>query len=189
MKISFELKLLPEEETQLAGILNTDSAKLSAKLAPFASAATAEYVRMFLGQRVFTRGSDLREYRLLLLIQTAFENAIPSEDVVSSLLQCTRTQSRALLRSVMSKYQYELRSAIETTLIQSLKSVKRHKNDNVLRVVVFNENIIAELNKVLSILDGTEDQIVRQQGKLAVYEFTESAYKALCKKYNIQPVP
>lgn len=69
---------------------------------------------MFIGQRVFTRGRDIQEYRLFLLIRGPFGNTIPDDQMVCDLFQTT-TQSRALVRSVMSKYQYELSQAIILT--------------------------------------------------------------------------
>ena len=106
MKLSIEVKFDPAEEAALAGILKKGPAELNAAFAPYATAAVHEYVSMFLGQKVFTRGSDIREYRLFLLIRIAFENSIPDEQKVCALFQCTLSQSRALLRAVMSKYQY-----------------------------------------------------------------------------------
>lgn len=78
MPISVSLELTDDEKTQLASILGTTSDGLEEALAPYAQASLDEYVRMFLGQRVFTRGSDAREYRLLLLIKHAFDDRFPA---------------------------------------------------------------------------------------------------------------
>ena len=186
MKLSFEVKLDPAEEAALAGILNKKPAELNAAFAPYAATAVQEYVSMFLGQKVFTRGSDIREYRLFLLIRTAFENSIPDEQTVCALYQCTLSQSRALLRAVMSKYQYELRPAIEGTLLKALKAVRKDQNDTLL-VTVNNENVIDEMNKALAAIDGAQDQVVRRTGKLATYELQPAAYRALCDRFNVPP--
>ena len=60
------LNLTQEDEAELARVLGCKPAEFGAVLAPYATAALMEYVMMFLGQKVFTRGSDIREYRLLL---------------------------------------------------------------------------------------------------------------------------
>src|SRR5437870_118915 len=99
------VSLSTEERAQLAGILGCKDAELDATFAPFARAAAEEYARMFLGQRVFTRGSDLREYRLLLLMRDVFKR-IPDDQEVSNLFQTTSSQCRSVIRSVISKYQY-----------------------------------------------------------------------------------
>jgi len=116
MKLTIEVGLTGDEEANLRLILRQEKGKWPAAFEPYAAGAAEEYARMFLGQRVFTRGSDMREYRLALLIRRAFGNKIPDEQTVCDLFQCTLSQSRALLRAVMSKYQYELSTAINETL-------------------------------------------------------------------------
>ena len=130
MRITADLNLNQAEETQLTAILRVNPpATLATIIAPYAKAAIEEYVRMFLGQKVFTRGSDIREYRLFILIRFAFNNFIPDEQFVCALFQCTLSQSRALLRAVMSKYQYDLSQAIEQTLIKTVRSVELDPNE------------------------------------------------------------
>ncbi len=116
MKIEIDVPLNAEETKQLAGILGVKANELGKALQPFAKSATDEYVRMFLGQRVFTRGRDALEFRLFLLIRGAFGNKIPDEKRVCALFQYSPTQARSLIRAVMSKYQYDLSEAIDATL-------------------------------------------------------------------------
>jgi hypothetical protein len=113
--------LSDEEKTQLAGILRCQVGELDAVLASYATAALEEYTRMFIGQRAFTRGADIQEHRLFLLIKEPFENQIPDEQRVSNLFQTTATQSRSLIQSVMSKYQYELQDAINSSLTSTVQ--------------------------------------------------------------------
>jgi hypothetical protein len=89
MKIEFNIDINGDEAKQLAGILKSSASGLNASLVPYASAAAQEYVGMILGQKVFTRGSDIMEYRLFLLIRTAFGNKLPDEQRVCDLFQCT----------------------------------------------------------------------------------------------------
>ena len=185
MKISADLKLSKTEETQLAAILRVQASQtLNGVLEAYAEAAIEEYVRMFLGQRVFTRGSDMREFRLFMLIRFAFGNLIPDEQLVCALFQCTLSQSRALLRAVMSKYQYDLSTAIEQTLENVVSQVEPGPNDEYL-VTVKNEIVVAELNKVLVSMPGAQDEITKVSGKLDVYKLQDAAYFALCDKYEI----
>ncbi|HYM60686.1 MAG TPA: hypothetical protein VEZ11_07320, partial [Thermoanaerobaculia bacterium] len=116
MKITVDLDLSDPETKQLAGTLGCSVKDLPAKLSDSCSAAAEEYARMFLGQKVFTRGSDIQEYRLFLLIRHAFGGSIPDEQHISDLFQTTASQSGSLIRSVMSKFQYELRQVIDATL-------------------------------------------------------------------------
>jgi hypothetical protein len=188
VKLSLELNLDSQEISELQRILARIQKKGTFEwpsgLKSFAEAAVLEYARMFIGQKVFTRGSDIREYRLFLLIRTAFNNSIPDEQTVCALFQCTLSQSRGLLRAVMSKYQYELSEAIEGTLTALVGRVKKNKN-GALVVAINNESVVGELNKVLASVDSAQDQIARQTGKLATYELKPDAYKKLCTHYEI----
>lgn len=186
MKIESEVKLSAAEESQLAGILKIKPEQLNSAFGPFAVAAVEEYIRMFLGQKVFTRGSDMREYRLSLLIPTAFNNTIPDEQMICALFQCTLLQSRALLRAVMSKYQYELSDAIKTLLKVTVQNVRLVDGDYL--VTVKNANIVTELNMVLASIDSAQDEVLRLTGKLATYELKPAAYKALCKQFQVKPI-
>src|ERR1039458_7388469 len=109
MTISVTPHLTSVERDQLAQILACEVSELDQVLSSYGSAALEEYVRMILGQRVFTRGSDILEHRLLLLVKEAFGGRIPDEQRVSALFQLSSTGSRSLIRAVLAKYQYELR--------------------------------------------------------------------------------
>src|SRR5579863_264630 len=98
MPLSFDPNLPIEDREQLARILNVKEPDLDSLLNRVAAAATAEYIEQFLGRKVFTRGSDMREYRLLCLIHQLY-GRIPAEGEVSALFQTTTAQSRALLRA------------------------------------------------------------------------------------------
>jgi hypothetical protein len=178
MKLTIEVGLTKDEETNLRLILRQEEGKWPAVFEPYAAGAAEEYARMFLGQRVFTRGSDMREYRLALLIRTAFGNRIPDEQTVCDLFQCTLSQSRALLRAVMSKYQYDLSTAINDTLSEVLEKAEKIEDKDVYVISVSNENVIAELNKVLARKPG-QDEIARQTRKLGTYELRAAAYEFL----------
>jgi len=112
MKIEFEPS--GGDLEMLAEILGTSPDEVEAALAPYLHAAATEYVEMFLGRKVFTRGQDIREYRLFLLMKEVFER-LPDEQEVSDLFQTTESQSRSLIRSVMSKYQYDLTDVLRWT--------------------------------------------------------------------------
>src|SRR5712691_6911431 len=129
MPISVSLSLTDEEKNQLAAILGCDLAGLDNVLSAYGSAALEEYARMFLGQRVFTRGSDIREYRVFLLIRHAFGNRFPNDQKLCDLFQTRLTEARSLIRAVSAKYQYELHDAREATL-KSILTAAQQQGDN-----------------------------------------------------------
>lgn len=128
MQITTTLNLSPAEEAEIAAILGCAVVDLNNRLNVCLGASINEYLAMFRGQKVFKRGSDMLEYRLLLLIETAFNGGIPDERTVSSLFQTTLTESRSLIRAVISKYQYQLRTHVERTLSESLLAANRQNN-------------------------------------------------------------
>jgi hypothetical protein len=115
--ITAEIALNPQERAHLRAVLACgDDVALDAKLALVAKAALNEHLDMFLGQAVFTRGSDFKEYRLALLTLHAFSGQLPEEGMISRMFQITRAASRGLLRAMLSKYQIRLDSALKATL-------------------------------------------------------------------------
>ena len=141
---------------------------------------------MILGQKVFTRGSDIQEYRLFLLVKHAFGNSIPDEQKISDLFQTTTSQSGGLVRSVMSKYQYELNSAIESTCISVLKSIARSA-DGLLVAVIPSPNWVEKLNREIAGIDGSLPQIIKKRGAVSTYVFERSSYRNLCERFGVEP--
>lgn len=187
MSIKIEHGLGNDDSDKLAGILRCNVKDLDNNLASYATAALQEYVRMFLGQRVFTRGSDIREYRLLLLIQSAFAGKLPDEQKISDLFQTTANQSRSLIRSVMSKYQYELSEAIRATVRDTIKSATQPKEDGDFQFTVNNENVVDAMNRTLASLPGNElTQVVRKPGTVTTYVLKPSSRDELVKYYDVK---
>lgn len=177
------IDLTDREREQLAAILDIDDASnLDEFLEPYLRAASEEYLRMFLGQRVFTRGSDMREYRLLLLIRHAFGGEIPGEAEVSRLFQTTENQSRSLIRSVISKYQYELSDEISRTLrglLDGAQPADEEETGGDQYIVVDSDNMVGEFNRRIQAIDGRLPQVKKKRGTASTYVIRASAYEAL----------
>ncbi len=56
MEVTANIQLTTEEKRELASILGCTQARIAESLQAHASAALKEYVSMFLGQKVFSRG-------------------------------------------------------------------------------------------------------------------------------------
>ncbi|BAL97904.1 hypothetical protein [Rubrivivax gelatinosus] len=189
MQITATLNLAPAEEAEIAAILGCNAADLNTRLNACLGASINEYLAMFRGQKVFKRGSDMLEYRLLLLIETAFNGVIPDERTVSSLFQTTLTESRSLIRSVISKYQYQLRTHVERTLSASLTAASRQNNALDYTVVINSQNVVDELNKALADIDGSLSPVGKKKGSVSTYEISPSSYNRLCAKFGVPPNP
>ncbi len=168
--------LSKKEREQLAATLRCSPRELTSKLGAYEAAALEEYLRMFLGQRVLTRGQDIREYRLCLLIQHVFEGELPDERMISDLFQTTAGQSRSLLRAVMSKYQYELQEGITATLRKTVQGASQTGTGGPWIFSTDSENRIDALNREISTLDPTLPQITKRARTVATYEIANSSY-------------
>jgi hypothetical protein len=186
-KIEASLNLTQEDEAELARVLDCKPAELGVVLARYANAALLEYVMMFLGQKVFTRGSDIREYRLLLLIQQVLANHIPDEALVSRLFQSTTSESRALLRAVMSKYQSQSHGAAEQSIRDILEKAKPDAEGGPWLITVDNTIIVEHLNRALAETDGRLEKVARHGITVSTYEVTPASFISLCKSFNVKP--
>lgn len=83
-QITFDFELKPEENDLLASILECkkpdgqiDKGAFERVASAIGKAAIEEYLRMILGQKVFTRGKDILEYRMFLLIKAVWITEYP----------------------------------------------------------------------------------------------------------------
>jgi hypothetical protein len=128
------------ERTQLASVLGCSTKELDDQLKGFVDAAEEEYVRMMLGQHVYSRGQNIRVYRLCLLIKHAFGGRLPNEGEISAIFQTTTTESRSLLRAVRAKFQYELRQATHDTMSAVFAQATRDPDADTWSLVCGSEN-------------------------------------------------
>jgi hypothetical protein len=167
------------ERTQLASVLECTLDQLDERLVSFASAAQEEYVRMMLGQNVYSRGQDIKVYRLSLLIKHAFGGRLPTEGQISALFQTTTTESRGLLRAVRAKFQYELRTATHDTMKAVFDRATRDDDADTWSLVCDSENVIEALNDVIARRNGSLPKIRKSPGTAGEYEISASTHDAL----------
>lgn len=186
MDITVRLSLSIEDTAELARILGCVEGQLAETLVPYATASLEELVTMFLGQKVFSRGSDIREYRLYLLIKHAFSARIPDEQDVCKLFQSTSSGSRSLIRAVMSKYQYLLKGAIEDTLKDCLNDVEIAEGNESVTIAIHNLNLVDELNRELGEIDSSLPPVQKKRGSVSTFEIKPSSYKRLCGRFGLE---
>jgi len=138
---------------------------------------------MFIGARVYTRGEDIREYRLLLLMEKVWKR-IPEDHEVSALFLTTASRSRALIRSVLSKFRYDLATALEGSLRSVLNSAHR-LNDSELRIIVRSASLIDAINERIEDVDPSLPRLLAGEG-VATYRIKQSAYEKLCDALGIK---
>jgi hypothetical protein len=186
MDVTAQIKITADERQEMAAILGCSQVQLAENLSDYASAALAEYVSMMLGQKVFRRGSDILEYRLFLLITKAFGNKIPDEQSVCRIFQVTASESRSLIRSVMSKFQYQLKKAITTSMRKIVVSAETPGNGQPYVATIYNKNLVDSLNVLLAERDGSLQPVVKKRGSVSDYKISPASYNALCQILEIE---
>lgn len=188
MNINFDIDLGPQDVSEISLIIGCQEAEVPGVMNRYAKSALLEYLAMARGQKAFKRGTDILEYRLFLLVENVFSGRIPDEQTVSKIFQTTATESRGLLRSIISKYQYLLRNAIDETLKDVLASAAAESAVGPYCVTMNSVNVIEELNKKLASIDGTLASIAKKRGSVSTYEISNSSYEQLCNALGVAPV-
>src|SRR5262249_51182244 len=137
-------------------------------------------------ERVYTRGSDIREYRLLLLIQHATRGEIPDDEYISGLFQTSASQSRSLARAVLSEFQYDLESGVRATVRDAVDRARRDSDSDVWTTIIRSDSVVAALNREIEVLDGSLPLATRTPGTAAKYEIKRSSYLRLCQQLGIE---
>jgi hypothetical protein len=187
LSVNFTIDMLPDDIDLYKRILGcANNAELELRLSTIGKAALSEYNRMILGQRVFTRGKDILEHRLLNLIKFHFNGQIPSELQISALFQITATESRGLIRSITSKYQYELTTIINQALTALLRDQAMiNAADNNVKMPLNNLFFKDELNKVLSTINSKLPMVEKDPKTNGMYTIQPSSYSQLCQHFQI----
>ncbi len=187
MKIKFDINLDNSEKELLKIILHCkNDDELNISLNKLGRSSFEEMRRMVIGQKVFTRGRDILEYRLFNLIKLFFDGKIPEEQKICDLFQITATESRAFIRSIMSKYQYDLKETIITTLKEQVENIKKEENDEFYTLSIQNQFFKDELNRILGLADTSLPIIKKEHGTISTYKIQPSSYIELCKYFNIE---
>ena len=166
--------------------------ELDAVLARCATAALTELTELFIGRKVFTRGSDFREYRLrLLLEQLADRVDLFDEGNVSNLFQTTSTQSRTLIRSTLAKYQFDLETALQKTALGALEKAWEKSQDGSTMRFRASRNVTEELRNRLLRLSREDNEdygaITAAESSGWTYEIGKTALARLKQDLTAQP--
>jgi hypothetical protein len=181
MDVETSVRLSPEEETQLAGILGVEANHLNARMAALGRAALREYVDMLLGQSTL-RNPENREHRLLLMILEAFGGDVPTEAAIGRMFNLTSTGASALSRSVLARHRLRLGAAVRTAATNILQNCGE-EIDGVRRASVTNPAMIDYLNQVLVQSNGALKRIARERGTGTHYLIPEDSYLALAAEF------
>jgi hypothetical protein len=186
MNIEIMLELSEDDVKEISVILDCPEGDLQQELAKHIRAAANEYLSMYRGQKVFRRVSDIHEFRLLLLIESRFCGRIPDEREVTRLFQTTPSESRALIRSVLAKYQHRIKAGILETIKNALERASQPVGGGDYEVTINSRNIVDEMNRLLAGRDGSLHQVKRKRDSVSTYEIKPSSFNSLAREVGMQ---
>jgi len=186
MKVEIDLELNQDEIMEISAILGCSEDDLPEVLANHIRASAREYLSMYRGQKVLRRATDIHEFRLLLLIETSFSGRIPDEHEVTRLFQTTPSESRALIRSVLAKYQYRIKIGILKTIKMTLGRARQEVEGGDYVVAINSRNIVDEMNRLLADQDGGLHQVKKKRDSVSTYEVKPSSFAALAQAVGME---
>lgn len=169
---------LNDEEIRKLKILFkcADNEELNVALKNISLAALTEYKEMLLGKGLPTRADEIKQHRLFHLVKHYFQGVIPTEAEVSSMFQLTETESRALIRNVRTRFRYQLEAEILNTLQNTVASAEL--KDDKYHVVIQSDNVLEELNRVVSTNAPQLDPISKVRGSARKYQISEDTVRS-----------
>ncbi|MFN3352948.1 MAG: hypothetical protein ACK4Z5_05005 [Brevundimonas sp.] len=185
MRFNLDLEVDDADLDRLVDATSIPGENLAAGLQGHAKAAFAEYLEQYVGRRALNRGTDILEHCLHLLIRHALNNEVPTEAQVSSLFQTTPSQSRTLIRNTLSKYRFELASALRATVKTVLEGA-RFKSGSFL-LTIRSAQVVDVLKARLEQFHPGEVPLIRTTDA-STWTLKRASYLKLCADFGATPV-
>lgn len=172
-----------EKKELIKKILKVDDASIQDTLNKIAKASFLEYLSMITETGMPNRADEIRQNRLLLLIQHYFGDNLPTEADISTIFQLTQSQSKTLLANTVSRFKHTLDSSLINTMKRVIESAE---NSDELYLVVINSDVVKdELNKLITQRKPTFKPITKKKGSASQFEISEDSYDLLCAELNL----
>lgn len=181
MQISFDLPLEQTDLDKLCSVINCTAQDVEQTFSLYAKSAAEEYMQMFLGKNSFRRTVDFQDFRIYLIMIHVLNGNIPDEALISRLFQTSATESRARIRSVLSKYQRGLESQIKNSISEILQNAAAEEDRHI--ITVNNLTIVEMLNAKLAELDGNHVPVKKIRETVSSYSLAPASYNALISYY------
>lgn len=177
LNINIRFPIDEDDKNLLVNILGVNQDQLSEALQSHTVSALEEYINMYLGKNVYTRGSDIQENKLYLLIKNNVFDGMPTEKEVSKFFQTTISQSKTLLRAVNTKYQYKLRNVF----LKNLKETIERSNlvDGDYELFVESKFILEALDILISSFGGGLAPIKKKRDTSSIYIIPNDTYQRI----------
>lgn len=187
MEIKYDItesELTNDDKDLIKGCFKIDDTELNNTLQKISKAAFMEYLKMIKDKGIPTRADEVMQERLYFLLIYFFENKIPSENELCSIFHLTSSQSKTLLRNIKSKYSTKIKSFIEKTQKEIVKSAKQ-KEDYNWSFICQSSLVIEELNMIINQKEPRFISIKKEKGTLCAYYCDNDSYELLKKELSI----
>lgn len=159
------------------------STDMQVALDKIGKAALYEYLKMIVEGGMPGRADEMKQDRLLYLIQNYFEDTLPTEMQISTIFQLTQSQSTTLLKNTVSRFRQKLEHVIKNTMKQVI-SLAVYSEPSYL--VVINSDVIRdELNMLITQNEPTFNHIARKKGSAGQFVISEDSYGLLRRELNL----
>jgi len=149
-------------------------------------AALREYVQMVCGSQAPTRGSDMLENRLVLLVKELGEVFL-EEETVAQAFQLTRTRARSLMRTTFARHRLSIEGVMQKTIQRVLKRAKPGGKDarGTFTVGPIPPLVLEKLNEALHARGGRW-ALPRHKGSVSLYDGTKEAINELRHEFGLE---
>lgn len=166
------------EKQTIREALNLSEEEFESALKKIAKTAFMEYKKMFNEKGLPTRADEVLQERLYFLIVNYYDGKLPNESEVSSIFQLTNSQSKTLLKNVRSRYRTKIYNQIKNSLVAIIESAEADGEDK-FRMIISSENLLEELNLLISQKGPTLKKITAIRGSAGEYACLADTYNLL----------
>ncbi|EPL6454033.1 hypothetical protein N0G65_001161 [Providencia rettgeri] len=189
MEITFQIddqEFEREQKELVKKTLKIEDDDIQVALNKIARASLTEYLTMLIEGGMPNRADEAKQDRLLYLIQSYFEESLPTESQISTIFQLTQSQSKTLLKNTVSRFRHKLDDVLASTMRTVIESAD-YVNDMYL-VVISSDVVKDELNMLITQNEPTYKPITKRKGSAGQFEISEDSHTLLCRELGLNEV-
>jgi hypothetical protein len=148
-------------------------------------AAKEEYIGQFLKDGNQSSLTEIRQYKLFLLIKHVFNGLIPSEVEVASIFKIPITSARSLIKNTKSRYQFEIEQYFKETIKAILNQIDENEIDNdYYQLYIRSSYMLIEMNRVIELMNQNFEKIKRLNNVSSYYKISSDSRTLLLNYSN-----
>jgi hypothetical protein len=180
INFAYSIEISDEEVEAIADTLSCEPGDVEGMLEAYAKAALQEYREMLSGQAMASV-TDLRERRLVSILQNLPPERFPTDEQIARIFNLTSAQGRGLLRATLSRHRSTLKQIMEDAarrFVQACDAAAPNDEDE--REARFPNAVIIEmLNAKLAAAAAPRSPIRRRVGTFDSYVVSNGAFVEL----------